>query len=163
MIKRWQESGVLTMLKYRRAVNLAGARQCGKTTLAMSLPLTSSKHFTLDDAKIAEVARNDPSGFVNRAAGETLIIDEIQKIPELLNYIKINVDRNGERGQYLFTGSANLHFVKVSRIRLRAGSAESGCGRFHLEKSTAQAPISSPPRSSGASRPESPDATSARR
>ena len=128
MIKRWQESGVLSTLKCRRAVNLAGARQCGKTTLAMSLPLSSSRHFTLDDAKIAEVARNDPSGFVNRAAGETLIIDEIQKIPELLNSIKINVDRSDERGQYLFTGSANLHFVKavtdslagrVGRVRLR--------------------------------------------
>ena len=128
MIKRWQENGVLSLLKCRRAVNLIGARQCGKTTLAMSLPLAVSRQFTLDDAKIAEVAKSDPSGFVSRTAGETFIIDEIQKIPELLNCIKINVDRCNERGQYLFTGSANLLFVKavtdslagrIGRVRLR--------------------------------------------
>jgi len=122
------EGEVLSMLKCRRAVNIAGARQCGKTTLAMSLPLSASRHYTLDDGKIAEVAKNDPSGFVERTEGETFIIDEIQKVPELLNCIKINVDRSSERGQYLFTGSSNLLFVKavsdslagrVGRIRLR--------------------------------------------
>ena len=128
MIRRWIEGEVLSMLKCRRAVNIVGARQCGKTTLAMSLPLASSRHYTLDDGKIAEVAKNDPSGFVERTEGETFIIDEIQKVPELLNCIKINVDRSSERGQYLFTESSNLLFVKavsdslagrVGRIRLR--------------------------------------------
>lgn len=128
MIKRWQESNVLSTLKYRRAVNLTGARQCGKTTLARALPLASLRHYTLDDNQIAEVAKSDPAGFVSRTDGETMVIDEIQKVPELLNCIKINVDKDSERGQYLFTGSANLHFVKavtdslagrIGRIRLR--------------------------------------------
>lgn len=128
MIKRWQEEGVLSKLKYMRAVNLAGARQCGKTTLAKSLPLSHLRYCTLDENKMAAVAKDDPSGFVSRSEGETLVIDEMQKVPDLLNCIKINVDRSNERGQYLFTGSANLHFVKavtdslagrVGRVRLR--------------------------------------------
>lgn len=128
MIKRWQEENVLSKLKYMRTVNLAGARQCGKTTLAKSLPLPHSRHYTLDESRIAAIARGDPSGFVCRSEGETLVIDEIQKVPELLECIKVNVDRSNERGQYLFTGSANLHFVKaitdslagrVGRVRLR--------------------------------------------
>lgn len=128
MIKRWQEETVLSTLKFMRTVNLTGARQCGKTTLAKSLPLTRSRHCTLDESRIAAIARDDPSGFVSRSEGETLVIDEIQKVPELLEWIKINVDHNNERGQYLFTGSANLHFVKavtdslagrVGRVRLR--------------------------------------------
>ena len=111
-----------------RTVNLTGARQCGKTTLAKSLPLPRSRHCTLDESRMAASARGDPSGFVSRSEGETLVIDEIQKVPELLEWIKINVDRSNERGQYLFTGSANLHFVKsvtdslagrVGRVRLR--------------------------------------------
>ena len=128
MIKRWQEESVLAALKCMRAVNLTGARQCGKTTLARSLPLPSSRHCTLDESRMAAVAKDDPSGFVSRSEGETLVIDEIQKVPELLNCIKVNVDRSNERGQYLFTGSTNLHFVKavtdslagrVGRVRLR--------------------------------------------
>ena len=128
MIKRWQESKVHSALKTWRAVNLTGARQSGKTTLARALQLGTSRHYTLDDIKVAGVAVTDPVGFVSRSNGETLVIDEIQKVPELLNCIKINVDKSNERGQYLFTGSANLHFVKtvtdslagrVGRVRLR--------------------------------------------
>lgn len=128
MIKRWQEESLLSKLKYMRTVNLAGARQCGKTTLAKSLPLSHFRYCTLDESKMAAVAKDDPSGFVSRSEGETLVIDEIQKVPQLLNRIKINVDRSSDRGQYLFTGSANLHFVKavtdslagrVGRVRLR--------------------------------------------
>ncbi|MBR0198278.1 MAG: ATP-binding protein [Kiritimatiellae bacterium] len=128
MINRWQESSVISALRNRRVVNLTGARQCGKTTLAQSLPLESCKRFTLDDNKVAGIARNDPEGFVKRLNSKTLVIDEIQKVPELLDYIKINVDRSNDRGQYLLTGSANLLFVKavtdslagrVGKVRLR--------------------------------------------
>ena len=96
--------------------------------MARALQLGTSRHYTLDDIKVAGVAVTDPVGFVSRSNGETLVIDEIQKVPELLNCIKINVDKSNERGQYLFTGSANLHFVKtvtdslagrVGRVRLR--------------------------------------------
>ena len=62
--------------------------------------------------------QDDASGFLGRSSGETLIIDEVQKVPALLDEIKIRVDENDERGQYLLTGSANLRFAKAIRDSL---------------------------------------------
>ncbi len=128
MIARWQEKEIVSALKSRRVVNLTGARQCGKTTLAGIVPLASARRFTLDDDETRKAAASDPYGFVERKDGETFVIDEIQKVPELLNAIKRRVDQDNARGQYLLTGSANLHFVKavtdslagrIGRVRLR--------------------------------------------
>lgn len=57
-------------------------------------------------------AKGDPSTFVERIDGRPLVIDEIQKAPELLDAIKVQLDHNNEKGQYLLTGSSNLRFVK---------------------------------------------------
>lgn len=90
--------------------------------------LEKCRRYTLDAKKVREVAAGDPYGFVKHVAGETLVIDEIQKVPELLDAIKIVVDRDNSKGQYLLTGSSNLHFAKtvkdslagrLGRIRLR--------------------------------------------
>lgn len=128
MISRWMEGELSSALKTRRVVNLTGARQCGKTTLAGMTPIQKVRRYTLDDDKIRKVAQSDPLGFIERAQGETIVIDEVQKVPDLLNAIKMRVDQDNSRGQYLLTGSSNLHFVKsvtdslagrVGRVRLR--------------------------------------------
>lgn len=97
---------------------MTGARQSGKTTLARALELEKSKHETLDRAILCKAAADDPAGFVEREPGETFIIDEVQKVPQLLDEIKIRVDENNERGQYLLTGSSNLRFAKAVRDSL---------------------------------------------
>ncbi len=102
----------------RRGVNLTGARQVGKTTLAGLIPLPSSTRYTLDDSEIMRAAADDPRGFVKHGSGETLVIDEIQKVPELLDAIKIVLDGDNARGQYLLTGSSNLRFAKSVRDSL---------------------------------------------
>lgn len=118
MIRRWQDANLLSALKNRRAVHLTGARQCGKTTLASTFPSPSYRNITLDDAAYLVAAQMDPAGFVNRQPGETLIIDEVQKAPELLNAIKIQLDHDNSRGQYLLTGSSNLRFAKAVKDSL---------------------------------------------
>lgn len=142
MIERWQKNQVVSALKVRRVVHLTGARQVGKTTLAKSIKLDKFKHETLDREVLCKAAQNDPAGFVERRPGETFIIDEVQKAPQLLNEIKIRVDEDDERGQYLLTGSSNLRFAKAVRdslagrmrtIRLRtlaAGEISAGRGDF---------------------------------
>lgn len=142
MIARWQERELEAILKCFRVVNLTGARQSGKTTLTEMLSIPRVKRFTLDDDEIRKSALNDPFGFIERSSGETIIIDEIQKVPELLNAIKRKVDQNNDKGQYLLTGSSNLHFVKavsdslagrISRVRLRTltfGEINGGRGDF---------------------------------
>ena len=112
MIKRWMQKQVEEALRARRGVHLTGARQTGKTTLAGVVETGKVRRYTMDEKMTREAARDDPQGFVARKPGETLVIDEVQKVPELLAAVKMAVDRDGERGQYLLTGSANLRFAK---------------------------------------------------
>ena len=128
MIKRWQYERLKHKLEYRRGVHLTGVRQSGKSTLAGMLVLEKSRRYTFDNQGIRTVAAQDPHGFVKRTSGETLVIDEVQKVPEILDAIKIAVDENTEKGQYLLTGSSNLLFAKAvndslagrfGKIRLR--------------------------------------------
>ncbi len=85
---------------------LRGARQVGKSTLAKSLTASKfpAKYVTLDNAPSLVLAKEDPAGFI---AGQPkpLIIDEVQRVPELLLAIKEAVDNRRKPGQFLLTGS----------------------------------------------------------
>lgn len=118
MIKRWAENRLNELLRLRRGVNLTGARQVGKSTLAGFVQPPHVRRYTLDDKDIRRSAADDPSGFVRHASGETLIIDEIQKVPDLLDAIKIVLDGDNAPGQYLLTGSSNLRFAKAVKDSL---------------------------------------------
>lgn len=142
MIFRWQETEVRKGLSTRRGVHLTGARQCGKTTLSLMISDGSMRHLTLDDEVYLKSAQNAPSDFVERIDGRTLVIDEIQKAPALLDAIKIKLDRSNDKGQYLLTGSSNLRFMKsvkdslagrLKTVRLRTlalGEISGGKGDF---------------------------------
>lgn len=142
MIKRWQEDNLNSLLRARRVAHLTGARQCGKTTLAKIVAASKMRLMTLDNPAVLRAAQDDPIGFVKNKDGKALVIDEIQKAPELLNAIKMQVDRDSSRGQYLITGSSNLHFMKtvtdslagrLGHLRLRTlslGEQLGSSGRF---------------------------------
>lgn len=93
-------------LKDTPVVCLLGPRQCGKSTLAMSLE-PDRTYITLDEDNYFRTAAADPDGFVDRLP-ERVILDEIQRVPALLTSIKRTVDRNRRPGRFLLTGSANL-------------------------------------------------------
>ena len=118
MIRRWIENDLMEALNARRGVHLTGARQSGKTTLVKMLELPGSRRLSLDNDTQLDAARMSPADFVDRGGLKTLVIDEIQKAPELLNAIKVNVDNDNSRSQYLLTGSANLRFVKAVKDSL---------------------------------------------
>ena len=118
MFKRWQTDRVLHQLACRRGVNLTGARQVGKSTLTEMLNLKNARRWSLDDDDICKAAADDAKGFVKHGDSETVVIDEIQKVPSLLNAIKMVVDRDSSKGQYLLTGSANIRFAKMVRDSL---------------------------------------------
>lgn len=118
MIKRWLEKELTHKLAYRRGVHLTGARQVGKSTLAGGISFAQCRRYTLDMEAVRDAAQLDPYGFVKHAAGETLVIDEIQKVPALLDAIKIVLDADDSKGQYLLTGSSNLHVAKAVRDSL---------------------------------------------
>ena len=95
-----------TALADTPVVCLLGPRQCGKSTLARTFA-PQSVAITLDDSALLATARSDPDGFVG-ALPASVIIDEIQRAPELLRAIKASVDRDRRPGRFLLTGSANL-------------------------------------------------------
>ncbi len=104
--QRWLELKLFNTLGQRRVVLLSGPRQSGKTTLVKSLK-TTADYLTLDDLTLLAAAKNDPISFVKRQ-GSLLIIDEVQRVPDLLLAIKKTVDQDTANGQYLLTGSAKI-------------------------------------------------------
>ncbi len=87
-------------------VCLLGPRQSGKTTLARTLEPRYA-YVTFDDAATLAFARSDPTGFVT-ALPRWAILDEIQRVPELMRTLKLAVDRDRRPGRFVLTGSANL-------------------------------------------------------
>ena len=98
-------------LKTHPVVVVSGSRQTGKTTLVQNLSSSEKREFiTLDDLDALELARKRPEDLLARA--EHLTIDEVQRVPELLLWIKRDVDRRRRRGRFLLTGSANLLLMR---------------------------------------------------
>src|SRR5580704_6968023 len=95
-----------------RVVVVNGARQVGKSTLAELIVARSAgaRELYLDDQAVRAAAEADPSAFVRHDG--LLMIDEIQRVPELLLAIKREVDRDTRPGRFLLTGSARLLGLK---------------------------------------------------
>jgi predicted AAA+ superfamily ATPase len=87
------------------ALLVNGPRQCGKTTLARKFA-ENMAYVSLDDPALLAAAKTDPIGFIRRH--DAIIIDEIQRAPELLMAIKLSIDNDRRPGRFLLTGSANL-------------------------------------------------------
>ena len=90
---------------------VTGARQCGKSTLVRLVAKNSPAEWRdLDRATTRQAAISDPTGFV--AYPELVVIDEIQRVPELLLAIKAEVDDDPRPGRFLLTGSARVLGLK---------------------------------------------------
>ncbi|MEU4830648.1 ATP-binding protein [Streptosporangium sp. NPDC023615] len=91
-----------------RVVVINGARQVGKSTLAQAIVRGTAKsgELYLDQAAVRAAARQDPDGIVRHDG--LLLIDEIQRVPDLLLSIKREVDADPRPGRFLLTGSARL-------------------------------------------------------
>ncbi len=108
MKERFIAPQVLAALSDTPAVFVQGPRQSGKTTLVRSLgdSRQAREYRTLDDAAVLAAARSDPDGFVD-ALPERVILDEVQRVPDLFRAIKRGVDARRRPGRFLLTGSAH--------------------------------------------------------
>jgi len=84
-------------------VTLTGPRQSGKTTLARSV-FKDKAYINLELHDNREFARSDPRGFLRRIP-DGAILDEIQRVPELVSYLQGIVDDKRQNGMFILTGS----------------------------------------------------------
>ncbi len=106
-LKRHIEKKLLSALEYMPIVLLRGARQTGKTTLAKTIAQSKNyTYMTFDHLPTLMAAKEDPIGFIDRIQ-KPVILDEIQRVPELFLPIKSDVDQNRNPGRYFLTGSAD--------------------------------------------------------
>ncbi len=132
MIQRSISTQLESALARRGVVLLHGARQTGKTTLVRSIVDRNpgGRYVTLDDATVYSAAQGNPAGFLTGLTEPTeapplnwtegppvqpVVIDEIQRVPDLFPAIKLSVDEDRRPGRFLLTGSANVLLVpKIS-------------------------------------------------
>ena len=97
---RIQAAQLRAALATMRVVVLTGARQTGKTTLAHELGRQDDRVFiTLDRPETLELAERDPEALWEGL--ERVTLDEVQRSPQLLNLVKIEVDRDPTKGRFL--------------------------------------------------------------
>ncbi|MCY4059701.1 MAG: AAA family ATPase, partial [Gammaproteobacteria bacterium] len=106
-VARHVEGPIRTALEDTRIVALVGPRQSGKTTLARRIAEQDGRPFvTLDDDQARRFAQDDPAGFMRTR--QTVVIDEIQRAPDLILALKKTVDEDPRPGRFLITGSVEL-------------------------------------------------------
>jgi predicted AAA+ superfamily ATPase len=110
MIPRHIASHILKYSKEYPIVALVGPRQSGKTTLAKAL-FPSYTYVSLEDFDIRQHAEKDPRGFLNDH-GSYVILDEVQRVPELFSYLQGLVDAHQEPAQYILTGSSQFLLIE---------------------------------------------------
>lgn len=114
MKKRSLESTLQISLNTFPAVLLNGARQVGKSTLALE---RFKNYLTFDDGELRLYAKENPKGFLKNLE-LPICLDEIQKVPTLLEYLKMHIDAHRVNGDFLLTGSSNVLDHKESKDTL---------------------------------------------
>lgn len=111
-IKRELERKFLHMSSAFKAVMVVGARQVGKSTMLKHLAKDQDRTYvTMDDPQLRSFAQTDPKLFL-QTYKPPILIDEVQKAPELFEEIKIICDNTDERGLFWLTGSQSKKLVK---------------------------------------------------
>lgn len=103
MIRRDMARELLRAAKTHPVVTVFGPRQSGKTTLVRSV-FPKYGYANLENPKERRLAVEDPEAFFIQHPSP-LIIDEVQRVPELLSWIQVRVDESGKKGEYVLTGS----------------------------------------------------------
>ena len=147
-------------------VVVTGARQTGKSTLVADLLPGRRAYHTLDDLDVRALAEREPDELVGRPG--PLVLDEVQRVPDLLLAVKRSVDRERQPGRYVLTGSANLLLMKSVSESLAGRAAylslwpmtrreRLGQGRAGLWSELLDRPCEEWPEVLGASHPEPAD------
>jgi len=103
MIRRDITTELLEAAGEYPVVTVFGPRQSGKTTL-VKMTFPGKAYYSLEDPDVRMAAETDPKGFLGGLA-EGAVLDEVQRLPQLLSYIQGMVDRSKKPGLFILTGS----------------------------------------------------------
>ncbi|MFO7574217.1 MAG: AAA family ATPase, partial [Bacteroidales bacterium] len=114
MIPRKIEDVARQLFARYPVVSITGPRQSGKTTLIKYI-FSHLPYVSLEDPDESQFGINDPRGFLSRFP-EGVMLDEVQRTPQLFSYIQTEVDKRGKNGQFVLSGSQNfLLLEKISQ------------------------------------------------
>lgn len=102
-IKRLIDSELKRCAEFFPVVTILGPRQSGKTTLAKTF-FSDYSYINLEDPEYFELAKNDINAFFSTVK-MPVIIDEVQRVPEVLSKIQVIVDKEKSNGKFILTGS----------------------------------------------------------
>jgi uncharacterized protein len=109
LITRNLQTRLLAMARKYPVVTVTGPRQSGKTTLCrMTFP--EKPYLSFESPDVRAYAQTDPRGLLGEYA-KGAILDEVQRVPDLLSYLQTEVDEHPRRGRFILTGSANLQLM----------------------------------------------------
>jgi len=108
-IKRDISKEILRLSQHFQIITITGPRQSGKTTVSkQSFP--DYKYFNLEDISIREIISLDPKKFL-RKNSKGVILDEVQRMPDLFSYIQVIVDEEKD-ARFILTGSSNFSLLQ---------------------------------------------------
>ena len=111
-IKRGIEKLVIDYLESFPVVAITGPRQSGKSTLLKHLLKGKYRYVSFDHFKTHQLFYDDPEKFME-IYSDRVIFDEVQKAPEIFNFIKVAVDEDRENyGKFILTGSSQFSFIQ---------------------------------------------------
>jgi len=140
MIERRAEVEIREQLKHYPAVALLGPRQVGKSTLAKRIAASwASEPVYLDLERPADLKKlSDPEVYFEANSGRLVILDEVQRAPELFAVLRGAIDRGRDTGhgtgQFLILGSASLDLLQQSSESLAGRIAYQELGGFTPEE-----------------------------
>lgn len=106
-IKRSLEQQMLSAKEKYPIITLLGPRQSGKTTLCKKT-FPNLEYRSLEDPDVRLLAQSDPRKFLENLRESGAILDEVQRVPDLLSYIQGIVDEDKKMGQFILTGSSQI-------------------------------------------------------
>jgi len=125
MIRRTLQKHIITASRHYPVITITGPRQSGKTTLARAA-FADYDYISLEDLDARSFAKEDPRGFLGQFKNN-VVLDEVQRAPDLFSYIQTIVDAEDRPGRFVLTGSQN--FLLLSSI---SQSLAGRCAIFHL-------------------------------
>ena len=106
MLKRQLEIYLKHQAKQFKAIAVLGPRQTGKTTLVKAC-FPDKPYVSLENPVNRNFASTDPVQFL-KSYPDGVILDEVQRVPELLSWLQQEIDETDQKARFILTGSNNL-------------------------------------------------------